>query len=117
MLDQKMTIKVDLTISENISTALDKSHYKSFSIHLPTDWTTAPITFLGSRTFDGTYVQVVNPDNSEEAKINEVAASKCISLLEEPSLAVIPYIKLRSGTANTPVDQGTTKTIGISLMR
>lgn len=106
------------TCMASISSVLDKSKYKNFTLFLPSNWTTAVITFLGCRSEDGTFVQVVNPDNVAEAEIDSVAASKCISLTEEPSLAAIPFIKIRSGTASVPVDQGITdKTIEVALTR
>ena len=101
-----------------ISTVLDKSQCKKMALTLPSSWVTAKITFLGSLTVDGTFTQVVKATDVAELEIASVSASKTIGLdgIVMETLEVIPYIKLRSGVAATPVDQGIGTVINIILM-
>jgi hypothetical protein len=101
-----------------LSTAIDKSHCKRMAIRLPSTWQTAGITFLGCNTPDGTFTQVVKATDIAEVAIASVAASKTIGMdgIVMQALESIPFIKLRSGVAATPVDQKAGKTIDIMLM-
>lgn len=104
----------------SLSSALYKAHYKYMAISLPADWVTAKITFAGCDDPDGTFNQIVVSSNVGEVTIPTVAASKFIALDGEclEAMVAIPYIKLRSGTLGTPVDQGAAdKTITIVLKR
>jgi len=106
-------------IMRDTSTVIRKKHHTKIALSLPSTWTTAAITFLGCMTLDGTYTQVVKGSDAAELSIASVAASKTIGLdgaLME-ALAHIPYLKLRSGTAATPVDQGDDLEIDYILMR
>ncbi len=106
-------------IMRDTSTIINKRHYKYLSLYLPNDWTTAKITFLGCTTPDGTFKQVVKGTDGAELEIASLTASKTIGLdgILVEVLITVPYLKLRSGTAATPVDQGTDKTINYILMR
>lgn len=119
--DGEMTVFTTLTIEagESVSTLLDKRHYKSMSIFLPSNWTTASITFLSCDTKGGTYNQVVSATDVSEVNIPAVAASKVIVLDTEifESMIALPYIKLRSGTLVAPVNQSTKVSIKIILRR
>lgn len=110
---------VTIAAGESISTAVDKSHHSHIAIFLPADWTTAAITFLGSETFDGTYVQVLSATDVSEVAIPAVAASKVIVLDTEflEALIAIPFLKLRSGTQDAPVNQVAEASINIILRR
>ena len=112
-------ISVVEVIMRDTSTVLRKKHHTKIALSLPSTWTTAAITFLGCMTLDGTYFQVVKGSDVAELSIASVTASKTIGLdgtLME-ALAHIPYLKLRSGTAATPVDQGNDLDIDYVLMR
>jgi len=119
--DSDMCVKGKVTIAagESISTALVKKHYSYMAIFLPANWTTAPITFLGCDAPDGTFNQVVSATDVSEVNIPNVVASKVIVLDTEflEALIALPYIKLRSGTLITPVNQGVDVTINIVLRR
>ena len=112
-------ISVVEVIMRDTSTVLNKKGYKRLCLILPSSWTTAGITFLGCLTSDGTFQQVVKGSDAAEVAIASVAASKTIGLdgTIREALEAIPFIKIRSGTATTPVDQGSDLTIGIRLMR
>ena len=110
---------VTIAAGGSLSTALDKRYFTYMSILLPSTWTTASITFAGCDTTHGSFNQVVSATDVSEVEIPSVAASKVIVLDTEFMEAVlaIPWIKLRSGTANSPVTQTTEQKIKIALRR
>lgn len=114
-----LTKTITISAGASVSTAVDKSHHNHIAIFLPSDWTTAPITFLGSETFDGTYKQLVSATDVSEITVPAVAASKVIVLDTEflEALIAIPFLKLRSGTLSAPVNQVTEASINIILRR
>ena len=114
-----MTEIVIISAGESVSTAVDKSHHSHLAIFLPSTWTTAAITFMGSETFTGTYVQVLSATDASEVAIPAVAASKVIVLDTEflEALIAIPFLKLRSGTLLDPVNQVSEASINIVLRR
>ena len=121
MKETKTAIRRTIVISagESISTVLDKSHYSYMAISLPSDWTTAAITFLACDTIDGTFQQVVHSTDASEVNIPSVAASKFIVLDTEflEAIIAIPYLRIRSGTLNAPVNQVAEANIKIILRR
>jgi len=114
-----VTETVTIAAGGSISTVLDKSHHNHMAIFIPANWTTAPITFLGCETYDGTFNQVVSATDVSEVNIPNVAASKVIVLDTEflEAMIAIPFVKLRSGTLITPVNQGVNVNIKIILRR
>ena len=80
---------------------------------MPAGWTTAALTFLVSDAEDGTFAPLYN-DSGTEATVasGNVAASRAISLSGLAAvLAPWQYMKLRSGTAGVPVNQGAERVI------
>lgn len=121
MPDHDMCVNKVITISagESISTVLAKAHHSYMAIYLPSNWTTASITFLGCNTIDGTFNQVVSATDISEVNIPSVEASKVIVLDTEflESLIALPFVRLRSGTLITPVNQVSDVSINIVLRR
>jgi len=81
------------------TTVIDKSNYKFMSIIMPSAWTAADISFLGSLTRDGTFVPIVKGSDGAELTLT-VDANQIITFdtaaLHNLIMAV-PFIKLRSG--------------------
>lgn len=119
--DVGMCTRKTITIAagESISTVLDKAHHSYMAIFIPANWTAAPITFLGCDSYDGTYNQVLSSTDGSEVNIPSVPASKVIVLDTEflEAVIAIPFLKLRSGTLITPVNQVTEASIKIVLRR
>lgn len=97
------------------SDVVDTQGHTSFMLLMPAAWTTAHITFLASDSPSGTFLKVMKQDGTE-LDVN-VAASGAYALETlSPQLCIARYIKLRSGTASVPVNQGAERTIKV-LMR
>lgn len=75
-------------------------------IQLPT-LTSAALTFQGS--FDGTtFAEVVDASNSA---VSFTATTGAIYIKAPADLVGVPYLKVRSGTSGSPVNQGAARTI------
>ena len=76
------------------------------TVFMPAAWDAAALTFLAS--LDGvTY----GPLKYEGAEINYPAAAGDVVTLDPLKFARLPFIKLRSGTAATPVNQTADRTL------
>ena len=117
--DQCVRKTVTIAAGESISELIPKAHHSYMAIFLPSNWTTAPITFLGCDSYSGTFNQVLSATDASEVNIPAVAASKVIVLDTEflEAIIAIPFLKLRSGTLNAPVNQVTEVNIKIILRR
>ena len=90
----------------SLSSSVDLRGYVPTALYMPGAWTAASITLQAS--FDGsTFVEV---HNSGTAYSLTAAASIYIPLDAE-SLRGVKYLKIRSGTSGTPVNQGADRTI------
>lgn len=100
------------------STVIDKSNCKKMAISLPSTWQEAGITFLGCRTTNGTFTQIVKATDIAEVAIASVAASKTIGMdgIVMEALEAVPFIKLRSGTLTAPIDQKAGKIITVMVV-
>jgi len=88
------------------SDAIRKPGYKIVGIIMPAAWTAADITFLVSNDPATGFVKLVQA--SDEAEItSKASASEAIvfnGAIKE-ALALGVYVKIRSGTSGTPVNQ------------
>jgi hypothetical protein len=96
---------VTATIAQNasLSGAVYIGDYRYFAIQMPAAWTAAGLTFQGS--LDGATYQNLYDDAG-----NEVSASAAASInisLDSVALKIVPYryLKIRSGTAASAVNQ------------
>jgi len=97
---QAVTISIT---GEQQTEVIDKSHYKYMSIIMPSAWTAADITFLGSLTSGGTFNKIVQGSDEGELTI-KASASEVIGLDSaalQNTLMAVPFIKLRSGTSGS----------------
>lgn len=108
-------VKVIIPAGASISAPVDIWGYRYITIFMPSAWTTANITFLSAPTFGGqTYASLYN-DLGTEVNIT-AAASRTIAIdTNALTLAGLRYIKIRSGTASTPVAQASERTIYLIL--
>ena len=99
------------------SAEIDLTGFTLGAIVMPAAWTTANLTVLAATktTADGgTYLPVYDEYGSEY--VITASTSRTIVFPATPcALAPLRFIKLRSGTAATPVDQTTTRTLYLIL--
>lgn len=94
----------------SLSTPLELEGAAIFGLIMPAEWTAANLTFQACDTFGGTY-QNLYDDSGTEVTVT-AAAARCIAIdLAALKLAGFNYIKIRSGTSATPVNQAAARTI------
>jgi hypothetical protein len=97
-----------------LSTAVDLSAAKFIGIIMPATWVTAVLTFQVCPTINGTFTDLYD-DNGVEVSVS-VAQGKAYTLnVAMWKLAPWRYVKFRSGTTATPVDQTASRAITVVL--
>lgn len=101
---------ISITIANGaaLSGSIDLTGLTIVAIQMPAAWTAANITFQASTT-DGGTLQDVYDDAGTEVTVT-AAASRFITLSPATSIAY-RFLKLRSGTTGTPVNQGGERSI------
>ena len=96
---------VTITAGASQSSVIDKSNFKNMLVIIPAAWTAAGITFLASDNPTTGFVKLVYNGGTEVALT--VAASTAIAMsgVIKDALEPAMFLKLRSGTADTPVNQ------------
>jgi hypothetical protein len=100
------TTTVTIANSASLSGAVDLKGRKLVAIIMPDAWTAASMTFQGS--IDGTNFFNVYDGATERAL---TVAANYYSALAIGDWVGFRYIKIRSGTAGTPVNQGGARVI------
>lgn len=91
----------------SLSEAVDMTGYALVGISMPAGWTAADITFQAGSTPD-TLLSVYDHAGTEVAIVT--AASRYVTL-DAAALVSIKHLKIRSGTAGTPVNQVAARTL------
>jgi hypothetical protein len=98
----------------SISGEIDLGDKVFAGLIMPAEWTAAVITFLVAKESGGTFYSLYN-DAGTEISLT-VAAGTAVGIADV-ALALAPwrYVKLRSGTAASPVAQGADRVINLVL--
>lgn len=80
------------------------------AIQMPATWVAANLTFQAGETQSGTFYNVYAADGTE---VVVTASTSRWIILDPADFASVVWIKVRSGTAATPVDQTATRTINL----
>lgn len=98
----------------SLSGEIDLQGFSLQAIVMPSAWTAANLTFQASDTSGGTFNNV-HDDAGAEVTVT-AAASRCIGLdAVARELDGLRYVKVRSGTSGTPVNQGAERTLTLLL--
>jgi len=102
---------VSITSGQSLSDAVDLSGYDVVGVSLPSAWTAANLTFQGS--IDGsTYTNLIEKAGVE---LEIIAAANYLIPLSSSAFAPLRFLKIRSGTSTTPVNQSANRTIQLIL--
>jgi len=104
-------IDVSIANNESLSSAIDLRGYSKIWLHMADDWDAASLTFQAAPTLDGTYQDVYNAGTEVEAT---VAADRVYNL--SSLIGGLRFIKIRSGTGGSPVNQTPARTLKLILM-
>lgn len=107
------TVICKIASGASLSGVIDIDGGLAYSLHMPSAWTTANLTFQAS--YDGTTFNNVYDDAGNEVTVT-AAASRAITILSN-YLTPFKYIKIRSGTSGSAVNQAADRAIIVELKR
>ena len=109
------TITATILSGASTTEEIDLEGHQLAAIQMPSAWTAAGISYLAATESGGTFQAVYN--NGIEVTAT-VAASTCAVAADNAlCLAPLRFIKIRSGTAGTPVNQTADRTLTLILKR
>jgi hypothetical protein len=97
-----VTTNVTITNGQSLSPAVDVGGTTLVAVQMPASWTTANLTLQAS--VDGT--NFFNIFSSAGVEYTLTAAASTFIVLDPTDMAGVRYLKIRSGTSSTPVNQG-----------
>jgi hypothetical protein len=109
---EKVISTVTIANGASLSGVVALGNKRLAAIQMPAAWTAANLSFQGS--LDGVTYQELQ-DSFGAALTVIAAASVCISV-DVTLFAGWPYLKIRSGTSGTPVNQGAARTLQIGAL-
>ena len=102
------SVSVTIGNGTSLSPAIDLDRCSLVGLQLPSGWTAAAITFQASGDDGATYADLY--DESAEVNLSSPAASRYL-ILSPAKFAGIRFLKIRSGTSGSPVNQGADRSI------
>lgn len=100
-------LKVVIANGESLSGAIGLGNQSPVLLIMPAAWTTADVTLQGSQ--DGSTYNDIYDRNGNEYTITAAAAR--LILLDVADIPSVRWLKLRSGTTGTAVNQGAERTL------
>lgn len=98
----------------SLSGEVDLEGFKLVAVLMPVGWDAAALTFQAADVAGGTFLDVHDDEGAEVAAT--VAAARAVGLdAILPELAALRFIKIRSGTSATPVNQTAERTLTLVL--
>jgi hypothetical protein len=105
-------ITVDIASGASLSAAIPLGLGRAAGIQMPAAWTAANLTFQAS--YDGiTYANLYDASGTE---YTATAAADRLIILPVADFAGIQNIKIRSGTAGTPVNQAAARRLDLQTI-
>lgn len=108
---RQATLTATIANGASLSSEIDLAGYSLAAIVMPSSWTTANLTFQASDVSGGTYNDIRDAAGNE---LSVVASASCV-ITDIPELAPIRFLKIRSGTSGTPVNQGGSRSLILIL--
>tara|TARA_R100000963_G_C4576397_1_gene59205 strand:- start:114 stop:470 length:357 start_codon:yes stop_codon:yes gene_type:complete len=111
------TITTTIASSASLSGEISLDSWTLEAIIMPAAWTTANLTFQAAEASGGTYNNLYN-DGGNEVTVT-AAVDRYISLIgdDKDSLGTARWLKIRSGTGASAVNQGAERTIRLVLRK
>lgn len=105
-------LEVVIASGASLSAATALNGHTLIGIIMPAAWTAANLTFQMSDLAGGTYVDVYGID---EAELEVTAAASRYLALDPVNWYGVDHLKVRSGTAATPVNQAADRTLKLMV--
>lgn len=109
------SVTVTITNGTSLSNAAQLGGARPVAILMPGTWTSADLTFQGS--FDGTTYGNLYDASATEVTVTNAAATARYITLDPSKFASCVYLKVRSGTSGSAVNQGADRLIVIIAQR
>ena len=112
------TKTVTISSGQSLSTEVDLEGYQLCAIEMPSAWDAAALTFRGSSTSGGTFKDIkANGLEVAEPGSNLTATAGVINSIDVNAMALAPirYLKIRSGTSGSAVNQTANRTLTLIL--
>lgn len=106
------SLDVDILDGASLSAAVNLQGGIITGIYVPASWTTAALTFQACDTADGTFVDMYDSDGNE---ISVAIGSSQFVAINPTNFYGVNFIRLRSGTTGTPVNQSGDITLTLKL--
>lgn len=108
------TVEVTIASGSSLTDVINLGGNILAGVHMPASWTAANLTLQACDTADGTFLDIYDEDGIELTLT--AAASRAISV---DSRNTLPwrFIKIRSGTAASAVNQTADRTLKIEVGR
>lgn len=111
------TITTTIANAASLSGEISLDAWTLEAIIIPAAWTTASLTFQAAEASGGTYNNIYD-DGGNETTV-AAAVDRYISLtgVDKEALAAARWLKVRSGTSGSAVNQGAERTIRLVLRK
>lgn len=106
------TLSATIANGQSLSGALNLGGLRLFGIVMPAAWTTASLTFQMSPDNGVTWNDMYDALGSEFVVAADVSR---FIMLDPFSFSAVQWLKVRSGTAGTPVAQGADRLLNLVL--
>lgn len=97
---------------QSLSGAVNLGGLRLFGIVMPAAWTAANLTYQMSHDSGVTWINMYDVNGSE---LTATAGTSRFIAIDPANFAAVPMIKIRSGTAATPVNQGADRAVQLIL--
>lgn len=104
-------VTATISLGQSLTSSINLGGLRVFGIKMPASWDTANLTFQVSLD-GGTWTNMYLDDDSEYTA--KAAASRFI-VLPVDKFCGVPFIKIRSGTSGSPVNQTADRTLTLAL--
>lgn len=106
------TVSAAIANGASLSGAINLYGLRPFGVVIPAEWTAANLTFQVSLDKGATWINMADQNGNE---ISATASAGTCVVLNMAQFASVQYLRLRSGTAATPVAQGGARTLQLIL--
>lgn len=108
-----VVIQVVIPNGAALSTAVNLGTKTLVGVVMPAEWTAADLTLQAAVAEAGTFNNVYDKAGTEFTI--DAAASRAIGLASDDLIGIGRWVKVRSGTSGTPVNQGADRTLQLIL--
>ena len=118
-MNDDLTKQVIATIASgaSLSNAIDLEGYTKIAIEMPLGWTTANITLQASKELAGQYKDVYADEGTEISITGTAGKFLTLGTAIKTGLGALRFIKLRSGTTGSAVNQVAAREIIVHLKK